>query len=365
MNRSQTMKLMWYALFLATIVSISLFIWRQKESFLRVFDPISTGQLYSQSQYVIGELSEGGIGDDGLYSFAGYYYLFQGGDVSSVNFEHPPIGKYLIGVSILLFRNENSINLFYFAFLLFLTYFLGKELLHDRLLAMVSVFFLSLDPLLRDNLIRSLLDLPFTLFFTAAVYFFLLGSRETKYLVWSNIFWGLAFTTRFFPFLAVILVYLFLVLYKEKKAVAFSFLKGMWIIGGIYVIAHLSFFFYHPSLLEFFAHKKWMLHWFANAVILRGNIMRNVYTGTYMDSIGHIRTNEHWTPVLPIMTTISLLPMKMTSLYGFILLYTGYTVFFTSGVQKFLLPIYPIMIVLAIGNLSSIISSCRKRIFRV
>lgn len=67
-----------------------------------------------------------GIGDDGLYAFAGYYYLFQGGDVSAVNFEHPPLGKYLIGVSIFLFGNENVINIIYFALILIITYKIGQ-----------------------------------------------------------------------------------------------------------------------------------------------------------------------------------------------------------------------------------------------
>lgn len=144
---------------------VGLFIIVNQHYFLRKFDPVYMGNLYSQSQYVIGERSKGGIGDDGLYAFAGYYYLFQKGDISSVNFEHPPLGKYLIGLSILFFGNENIINIIYFFFLLLLTYKLSQILLSDRILSVLSVGILSLDSLFLDNLVRSLLDLPFTLFF--------------------------------------------------------------------------------------------------------------------------------------------------------------------------------------------------------
>src|SRR3989344_4258098 len=83
--------LFWFLIFII-IAKLSLFIFTHQQYFLRPFDADYFGKLYSESQYVIGERSVGGIGDDGLYAFAGYYYLFDRGDVSAVNFEHPPLG---------------------------------------------------------------------------------------------------------------------------------------------------------------------------------------------------------------------------------------------------------------------------------
>ena len=89
-------RIIWWLLFIILVGKLSFFVIQNKNFFLRPFDPVYLSDLYSKSQYVLGQKSKGGIGDDGLYAFAGYYYLFQRGDVSSVNFEHPPLGKYLI-----------------------------------------------------------------------------------------------------------------------------------------------------------------------------------------------------------------------------------------------------------------------------
>src|SRR3990167_9345765 len=124
------------------------------ERLKRPFDPDYFSGLYSTSQYVLGEKSKGGIGDDGLYAFAGYYYFFQAGDVSSVNFEHPPLGKYLIGLSIFLFNNEIAIGIIYFLLLLFVTYQLGR-LFIDKFQALIPPALLVFDPLFLDHTIRS------------------------------------------------------------------------------------------------------------------------------------------------------------------------------------------------------------------
>src|SRR3989338_7116982 len=167
-------KIIWFGILVFIILNLSIFIVTRKSYFLRKFDPVSLGELYTNSQYVIGDRSVGGIGDDGLYAFAGYYYFFQQGDISSVNFEHPPLGKYLIGLSIYLFQNENVINLVYFVLLLVTVYKLSGLLISDKYLSLLPPILISWDPLFLDHTIRSQLDLPFSLFFVTAVYFFLL-----------------------------------------------------------------------------------------------------------------------------------------------------------------------------------------------
>lgn len=181
-----------------TTFKLSLFLWINKIYYLEKFDPIYYSTLYSHSQYVLGPLSKYGIGDDGLYAYSGYYYLFQKGDVSNVNFEHPPLGKYLIGLSELIFKNENTINILYFGILLLLTYKISLLLKHNKLLGVFSVLLLSSDKLFMDNLLRSLLDLPFTLFFVGAVYFFIKALTRRKFFSTPVYFGGWLFRLDFF-----------------------------------------------------------------------------------------------------------------------------------------------------------------------
>lgn len=369
-------KLLWLIIFTATVLKLFFFIYINKNCFLRSFDPNYFSKLYSGSQYVIGEFSKRRIGDDGLYAFAGYYYLFQRGDVTDVNFEHPPLGKYLIGLSIFLFKNENVINIIYFVILLILTYKIGKIILKEKIFAILACFILSLDPLFNDHLLRSLIDLPFTVFFISAVYFFLLSLRNSKYLHLSFIFWGMSFSTKFFPFFVFLYIFLLTVFffYKRNKLSIF-FITSLWI-PIIYSISHISFFFYHPSVVVFIRHKKWMLSWFTGAPKIFGNLIRNIYTATYFDSNNDfvLRKNEHWTSVLPTIVALSLLSFRSNFIkkrnlntfviYGLFILYFTYAIFFTTGLIKYIMPVYPFMVILAVDNvvnIYSIITSWRKR----
>lgn len=358
------------------LISLQLFIYLLVNNwfFLRRFDPSYYTQLYSKSQYVLGPASKGGIGDDGLYTFAGYYYLFQKGDVSAVNFEHPPAGKYLIGLSIFLFQNENLINIIYYVLLLIITYRLGKTVVKNDLLSLAAAGFVSSNLLILDNLKRSLLDLPFTLFFTLAVYFFTKAMRKPKYYFLSMLFWGLTFSTRFFP--SFILIYLFLLvivfLYKRQNIKVFFFSSIL--VPLIYLLFHLSFFIYHPSFIEFLRHKKWMLNWFSGTVSITGNIWLNIFSGYYFDSSKKLVRNEYWNIFIPLITFFSLLfnkkylldkkNIEVKILSGIVIINLIYATFLTNGLEKFIMPVYPLLCILALSNISawySIITSWKKQ----
>lgn len=363
-------KLLWWTLISVIALRLSLFLLVNKTYFLRQFDPEYFGQLYSESQYVKGELSEGGIGDDGLYAFAGYYYLFQAGDVSSVNFEHPPIGKYLIGVSIFLFKNENVINILYFILLLLVTYKMGKMVLKDNVLALIPLVLVSTDPLFLDNLIRSLLDLPFTLFFTLAVYFFLKGFNKSSNFYLSSLFWGFAFSTRFFPLIILIYLFFFFITYFYYRGQLVVFIKASFLIPIIYLVSHFSFFVYHPSVVEFVAHKKWMIAWFFGSPRILGNFLRNILTGSYIDPTGKLVVNQLWTPFLPLVSLLAVLRFRVRiikkksialfTIWCLSVLYLIYATVLTTGVQKYLMHVYPLITILAVSHVLTLVKKLLK-----
>ena len=150
-------------------------------------------------------------------------------------------------------------------------------------------------------------------------------------------------------------------------------LISLLIIPLIYLLTRISFFIYHPSMLEFIRHKIWMLSWYKGSPILIGNIWRNIYTGEYIDPAGKLVINEHWNIQLPIITLLSLIPflqkkglkpLMIRIVYFLNLLYLLYVTFYTTGVQKYILPVYPIICILAVKSLSffwCIIDPCVKR----
>jgi predicted membrane-bound dolichyl-phosphate-mannose-protein mannosyltransferase len=361
-------KLIQIILLSLSIVLFSYFIIMHGGYFTRPFDPKFFGDLYSKSQYVIGQKSIGGIGDDGLYAFAGYYYFFQIGDVSAVNFEHPPLGKYLIGLSIFLFRNENVISIFYFIMLLIGVYRLTQLLFNNKIISLLPVLFLTVDPQFLDHLIRSQLDLPFTLFFLFAVYFFIKSLKKKNDIFTSFFFWGCAFSTRFFPFLTVMYLFLFGIYFFYARKQLHLFILASFLIPTIYFLCHISFFIYHPSLIEFLRHKKWMLSWYSGSVYSIGNVWRNIITGYYINPSGKIVRNELWNILLPMCIFLSLIPQKIKYMknppqlivLGITLLYLGYVTILTTGVGKFLMPILPLCYILAAYHIHRIIYSIIK-----
>lgn len=375
MEKNNIMKNVIWKLILA-LISLQLIIYLVINNwfFLRKFDPDHYARLYSKSQYVLGPASRGGIGDDGLYTFAGYYYFFQKGDVSAVNFEHPPIGKYLIGLSIFLFHNENLINIVYYVLLLAVTYRLGKIILKNDLLSMSAAGFVSCNLLIMDNLKRSLLDLPFTLFFTLAVFFLIKAIFKPKFYFLSMFFWGLTFSTRFFPSFLLIFIFLLGIIFIFKRQNLKLFLYSSMLVPIIYIFSHFSFFIYHPSFIEFLRHKKWMLSWFSGTVSIVGNIWLNILTGYFFDSTQKLVRNEYWNIFLPLIAIFSMvLPkevlvdikkLEIKVIYGIVIVYFIYITFLSSGVEKFIMPVFPLLSILALHNISawySIIIAWRKQ----
>lgn len=354
-------KVIWWLVLAAIAAFFCWYAVSHQEKFITPFDHIRMGKTYSQSQYVIGELSKGGIGDDGVYAFAGYYYVFQGGDVSSVNFEHPPLGKYLIGLSVFVTKNENAINLIYFSLILFLTYRIALLLLKDSYLSILTLIPVAIDPLFLDHLLRSQLELPFSVFLLAAVYFFLRAAEKKRYIYWSMICWGAAFSTRFFPALVIFWGFMLAFTWKKRREHLRDFLTASFLIPLIYLITHISFFVYHPSLLEFIRHKKWMLAWYRGTPVITGNIWQNIFTGWYLDSTWKLARNEYWNILIPVVTILSLIPKSVRSLgkqhqsylfvFIFSILYLLYVTFLTNGLQKFIMPVYPLLSILAVGSI--------------
>ena len=106
------------------------------------------------------------MGDPELYAYAGWRQV-QGDDPTVINPEMPPLGKYLLGFSILVFGNQKIQALFFGLGLLGMVFLLGKEVLKDKTWALVPVFFLVRDRIFLEDLIASMLDLPFALSLSA------------------------------------------------------------------------------------------------------------------------------------------------------------------------------------------------------
>lgn len=332
--------------------------------------------IYSHSQYVEGESAQRSIGDDGLYPFAGYYYI-TGGDPSQVNFENPPIGKYLIGSSILVFGNENIIYLFYALAILGVTYALSKHVLKNTLYALLVVTILSVSSFFQIQFIPSntnqlsvaLLDLPLTVFFLLGMYTFITAKGTFKQYAISSILLGFAFSTKFFPSLILLLPVLFWDLRKDKKKLKKWFISLI-AIPIIYIASYTMYFVHHPSLIEFIKYQRWIISWRLGNPFVVGNIWRTIFTGRYINWWdGGVVVDQEWTIGFAIITILGIFGgiralvqkrNKRTVIAGVCGVYLLYLTVNTVGVARYTLIIFPLLSILAIDLITGVSGIIKK-----
>ena len=128
------------------------------------------------------------------------------------NYEHPPIGKYLIGLSIVglspIGISELAAARLIMALLsvstCVLIFFIGREL-YDWRTGLVAALMLAFDPIHLGQSRYALLDVPMLFFMVASAFLFIRGIKlhnwhSTINLALSGIAFGLAFGTKYIAF---------------------------------------------------------------------------------------------------------------------------------------------------------------------
>lgn len=110
-----------------------------------------------------------------------------------------------------------------------LMYFLTLQLTSDTWLALMVMLVLSSTPFFLKNATHAMTDVPFTFFFTLAIFFYTKGLKENGYLVLMGLPLGLALLTRsVVGFLALGVMLVHLVLTKRYRV-----LRSPWLICGV------------------------------------------------------------------------------------------------------------------------------------
>lgn len=208
---------------------------------------------YFQSQDITYEIKDRRIflSDADIYQATGYLYAL-GYDPTQFNFEHPPLIKTLFGLSVLFFDNPYYVQIVLGILLIGFTYYLGKRVYKNDLVAFLASLLLVCDRLFLDVSSQTLLDLGQTLLFLG--YF-------TAIFYWKNywlegIFLGLFASTKFWitPMFFIVLFATYLFLKKELKIKHFVIHL---IIGfGVYTLLYLQTFIYRKGMFNI------VFHWF-------------------------------------------------------------------------------------------------------
>lgn len=238
------------------VANLFLRIWGYRQEFLTKFDPAYWQGRYLKSQWV-DPMSKEPIGDDGLYAYAGWAYI-HGRDPTVLNAEMPPLGKYLIGLSSLIFGNQNIFSLAVGILVLFAFYKLNLLFLKDKFWSLLPIVLFSFEPLYYQQLRAPYLDTLYLLFLLLSFYYFL----KKNFLV-TNIFLGMMVLTKNSVSTFILLestFFLFLLIKREK---IFPFFKNLPVSIFVFLVGYTRYFWLGHSLHEFLGVQKWILNFYA------------------------------------------------------------------------------------------------------
>ncbi|OGK19850.1 hypothetical protein A3C23_04055 [Candidatus Roizmanbacteria bacterium RIFCSPHIGHO2_02_FULL_37_13b] len=103
------------------------------------------------------------LSDTEIYLASGYLYA-NGLDPTKINFDHPPLIKYLYGISILLFMTPFPIEIGFGIMILSLSFLLGRKIFKNWQIPTFACLILIIDPLFLDMTALPLLDFGQTAF---------------------------------------------------------------------------------------------------------------------------------------------------------------------------------------------------------
>ncbi|MGQ9787974.1 MAG: glycosyltransferase family 39 protein [Candidatus Hadarchaeaceae archaeon] len=155
---------------------------------------------------------------------SGYWYPDVSGADTYMNAEHPPLAKYLIGISMILLGDQpiswRIPGVVAGALALILTYFFTAKLLNNEVAALLVFPLAMTDPVLRAMSSVAMLDIYVAFFLSISIWFAL----QRSYLL-SAVFIGLASTSKFTGLFSVAALFLLMLFRKAgvKKTILYPF----------------------------------------------------------------------------------------------------------------------------------------------
>jgi hypothetical protein len=297
-------------LFLGLVIIIQLFqiIFFNRSLFLQNYDASYWKDRFEHSQWQM-PLSKRIIGDDGLYSYVG---LNLGKSVSPDKFnpETPPVGKYLIGLSILIFKNTIYYSLIIGLITLLLYFMLVKIVLRDRLAAIFATTLLLLDPMFFSQFWTPWLDMLQLLFlFSGLICVFLI--EKGKYRLTLSIIAGFSlglFTQTKFPILLpAILIFETYIFIKNKFIKDYFVYLVSFCIGLI--LPYFQYFLLGNTLIDFLKLEKYIISFYLKSGLLAHYqaLSQSLLIGSFPLIVGKgVSRIYEWTLLWPISVAVSL-----------------------------------------------------------
>lgn len=294
---------------LILLVHFSLILYANRALFFSKFDEPYWRDKYEHSQWKL-PLSARTLGDDGLYLYEGYR-IIKGGDPTLLNAEVPPLGKYLIGLSILIFGNGHWYGFIVNMLALIALFFVNKTLLKNTLAAFMVTVFVATDPLITSQFPLTMLD-SLQLFFLLLTLLLLIQNR----LLIAGLAFGLFSETKFPilgpPVAILIIIYLWQTTKSLKKLFLFFTASAL-----AYLLPYTHYFILGHNFFDWLRVQKWIASFYLNANLTLnvGSSITALFSGWYQNLFTKAwvyapEWSPVWTIIAPLAAISSMLTLK-------------------------------------------------------
>lgn len=248
--------------------------------------------------------------DEILYAFNGGA-LITGTNPILVNPEVPPTGKYLVGLSILIFGNEHMGTFIFGIVALCLMFLVGMQIFKSVPLALISPTAITFETFFKNQFVYTpLFDIFQLVFLLAAFYFFNRGfmarRRSMLWFTLSSICLGLFISTKFFgsgvPVVAACLIVLFL--NKQFKKMFFYF-ATLPIAACILLLSYVRVLIIGYPFLKFLGIQKWILWYNQGHLHNRLSVWPLLLANYWIQGAGKISHDPQWSITWPLSTLIA------------------------------------------------------------
>ena len=282
-----------------SLVFLSTVVYRNKNLYTTKFDPSIFEKKYNQSQWVIPN-SKNVISDEDLFTYVGYRYI-KGLNPILINPETAHLGKYLIGLSIILFKNQRIMSLIVgFLSLLVLShivYYSTKSLIASS----IAIFLTSINTLFSDQLIYApQLDIFQLLFLLLFMIFFLIYKKTgiKLFLLSAGLSLGYFISSKFFLVSFIIMNLVLFIYYFIRKIDFKKIFVELAVLNIVslltYVFTYVAYFLYGGTFRGFLGVQKYIFIFYKSSRIEISKLL-----GSYLNLI-FFNNWRYWTDGYPI-----------------------------------------------------------------
>ncbi len=339
----------------------------KRNTFIHSYDEGYWKDRFEHSRYAL-PLSQRGLGDEGLYAYAGYKAI-NGSDPIKIVFDKPALGIFIIGTFIKIFNNPAYSGLILGFGVIIAFYYLAKRLLKNSKLALYSSILLFLSPILFSHFYISLLDLPQLLLLLLNLIFFydsVFGERKNKgILLLSALLLGLSFEIKIPLFLPILILLEAGYLTFKKQITDLSFY-----ILGLIISIFISFSVYFIHGYDFFGFikvQKYILSIYLSSTLSVHveAIWQFLLTGSFPDiSSGIPKYIQEWSIMLAVFTILGIFFSVLILFSKKKIYWKGISVFILANCliltiipsyPRYVLIIFPFLILVTMEYLSKIL----------